>query len=67
MAALGLDCCVWAFSGCGVWELLSRCGAWASHRGGFFCCRARALGCAGFGVCGSQALDHRLSICGAQA
>ena len=28
--------------------LLSSCGVWASHCGGFFCCGARALGHAGF-------------------
>ena len=39
MAALGLRCCSWAFSGC--WEpgLLSSCDAQA-HCGGFSCCRA---------------------------
>ena len=31
-----------------------RCGAWASHCGGFSCCRA-------------QALERRLSSCGVQA
>ena len=30
-------------------------GAWASHHGGFSCFRARALGCADFGSCGSWA------------
>ena len=33
-----------AFSSCGKWELLSSCGARASHRRGFSCCGARALG-----------------------
>ena len=28
LAALGLHCCVWAFSGRGEWELLFCCGAW---------------------------------------
>ena len=27
----------------------------------------QALGCSGFGGCSSQALEHRLSSCGAQA
>ena len=34
-AALGLRCCMWAFSSCIVW---------ASHCGGFSTCGARALG-----------------------
>ena len=43
MAVLGLRCCVKAFSSCGEQGLLSGCGAPASHRGGFSCCRAQAL------------------------
>ena len=50
------------------------CGAQASHCGGFSCCGARALGAQasvvvvrGLSSCGSQALEHRLSSCGAQA
>ena len=45
-----------------------RCGAWASHCGGFSCCGARALGmqasvvvACGLSSCGSQALERRLS------
>ena len=37
LAALGLHCCVWAFSSCSVQELLSSRGAKASHCGGFSC------------------------------
>ena len=44
VAALGLRCCVWAFSSCGERGLLSSCGARASPCGGFSCCEARALG-----------------------
>ena len=51
-----------------------RCGAQASHCGGFSCCGARALGKRASVVvarrlcsCGSQALERRLSSCGAQA
>ena len=47
-----------------------RCGARASHHGGFSCCRAQALGvrasvvvARGLISCGSQALEHRLSSC----
>ena len=43
MAALGLCCCMRAFSSCGKWDLLSSYSARASHCGGF-CCRAWALG-----------------------
>ena len=34
------------FSSCSRWGLLD--GVWASHRGGFSCCRAQALGPEGF-------------------
>ena len=50
------------------------CGAWASHCGGFSCCKAWALGvwasvvvARGLSRCGSWALEHWLSSCGAQA
>ena len=39
-----------------------RCGVWASHCGGFFCCGARALG-----TQASVVVSHGLSSCGAQA
>ena len=55
------------FSSCDKWRLLSSCGAWASHCGGFSCCGARALGLAGFSNCGSWALEHRLNSCRAPA
>ena len=51
-----------------------RCGAWASHCGGFSCCGAQALDARasvvvarGLSSCGSQALECRLSSCGARA
>ena len=44
MAALGLRCCVQAFSSCGEWGATLRCGVWASHCGCFSCCGARTLG-----------------------
>ena len=44
-----------------------RCGVQPSHCGGFFCCRAQALGRTGFSSCGSLALEHRLSSCGTGA
>ena len=51
-----------------------RCCAWASHCGGFSCCRARALGTQAsvvaacrLGSCGSRALECRLSSCGSWA
>ena len=65
MAALGLRCCRRAFSSCSEW---------ASHCGGFSCCRAWALGAwasvvaaHGLSSCGSRALELRLSSCGARA
>ena len=49
------------------------CGVWASHCSGFSCCRARAVGvrasvvaARGLSRCGSQALERRLSSCGAR-
>ena len=49
------------------------CGVWASHCGGFSCCGAQALGVQASVVatrrlssCGSQAVEHRLSNCGAR-
>ena len=74
LAALGLHCCGRA----GFFLVVQagatlRCGAWASHCGGFSCCRARALGvrasavvARGLSSCGSRALEHRLSRCGAR-
>ena len=47
LAALGLHCCAWAFSSCGKW---------ASHCGGFSCCRAWTPG-----ALASAAVAHRLS------
>ena len=51
-----------------------RCGAWASHCGGFSCCRAGALGAwasvvvaCGLNSCGSRDLECRLSNCGTRA
>ena len=44
MAALGLRCCVQAFSSCSKRGASLCCGARASHCGGSSCCRARALG-----------------------
>ena len=50
------------------------CAAWASHCGGFSCCKVWALGvrasvvvARGLNSCGSRALERRLSSCGAQA
>ena len=45
------------------------CGAQPSHCGGFSCCLLWSTGSrhASFGSCGSQALEHRFSCCGAWA
>ena len=48
MAVLGLHCCVQAFSSCSQRDVLSSCGVWAAHCGGFSCGRARTLGLVGF-------------------
>ena len=47
---------------------------WTSHCGGFSCCGAQALGAwasvvvaCGLSSCGSRALEHKLSSCGARA
>ena len=53
--ALGLGCCVPAFSSCWKQGLLSSCDAWDSHCAGFSWCGAQPLGCAGFNSCGTQA------------
>ena len=62
-----------AFSSCGEGATF-HCGVRASHRGGFSCCRARALDmwalvvvARGLSSCGSRALERRLSSCGTQA
>ena len=52
------------FSSGGKRELLSSCGAWASHCGGFSSYKAQGLGHMGFSTCGSRALQHRLNSCG---
>ena len=50
----GSSCCTWTFSHCSQQELLSRCCVQASHCCSYSCCR-------------TQALEHRLSTCVAQA
>ena len=42
--ALGIHCCTQAFSSSSEWWLLSSCSVWASHCGGFSCCKAQVLG-----------------------
>ena len=71
LAALGLRCCVRAFSSWAGATLC--CGSWAFHCSGFSCCGARALGtqpsvvvARGLSSCGSWALERRLSSCGAR-
>ena len=68
MAALGLHCCARAFSSCGEQGLLfvavrglPLSGAWALG------VRASVVAACGLSSCGSRALEHRLSICGARA
>ena len=73
LAVLGLHCCTRAFQLRRARAAL-RCGARASHCGGFSCCRAQALGARASVVvvrelssCGSRAPECRLSSCGARA
>ena len=54
-------------SSCPKRELLSSCGAWASHCGGSSCCGAQALGHAGFSNCGVWARQLQFSGSKAQA
>ena len=68
MAALGLDCCMWAFSSCGEWGLLSEA-VWASQCGVFFCCGAQNRGAQMSVVAGCRlssrglwALEHAGSV-----
>ena len=45
LSSLGLHCCSWAFSSCGMP---------ASHWDGFSCCQAQVLGHRSFGSCGVE-------------
>ena len=72
LAVLGLCCCARASSSCGEQELLffAVCGLLMVVAS--LCCGARALGArtsvvvaCGLSSCGSQALERRLSSCGA--
>ena len=60
LAMLGLHCYSGFFSSWGKWGLLSSCGVWALHCGGFSCCRAQALGCTGLSSRGAWAQWLRL-------
>ena len=64
---LHLGCCVGSSLVAGKRGLLFGCDAWASHCGGFSCCRAPALGCAGASEVAAPGLylGHRLNKCGA--
>ena len=58
LSVLGLCGCGWVFSSFSKPELFSICSAWASHCCGFCCCRAQALGLAGFSGCNSPFLFY---------
>ena len=66
---LGLRCCMWTFLQLRRAEAILCCGARASHRGGFSCCGAWALGMQASVVAarGSVVVAHGLSSCGTQA
>ena len=51
LAMLGLCCCPGFPLVAASRRLLSSCGAWASHCGGFSYCRAQSLGHSGFSSC----------------
>ena len=74
MAALGLCCCTRAVSSCSKQGLLFVAVRGLLVDGGFSCCRAWAIGAwasvvaaRGLSSCGLQALELRLSSCGARA
>ena len=62
---LGLHCGLCTFSSCSERELLSSCGAWDSHCGGFSCCGAWAPGHVDFSSCGVWV--QKLPITGSRA
>ena len=55
LAAVGLCCCVWAFSGCGKQGLLFVATLAAFTEVASLVARAQALGCVGFSSCGTLA------------
>ena len=70
LAVLGLHCCARAFSSCGKWGLLFIAVRELLIAVASLCFRAQALGmrasvvvARGLSSCGSQVLEHRLSIC----
>ena len=63
LAALGLCCCTWAFSSCEGYSSL-RCAGFLLWWLLLWSTGSRR---AGFSSCGSWALEHRLSSCGAMA
>ena len=74
MAALGLCCCVRAFSSCGEQGLLLVVVHGLLVVVASLCCRARALRAWASAVvahrlssCGSRAVERRLSSCGSRA
>ena len=74
LAALGLRCCVRAFSSCGELGLLFVAVHGLLIAVASLCCGAWALGtwasvvaARGLSSCGSRALERRLSSCGSRA
>ena len=74
MAALGLHCCVRAFSSCGEQGLpfvvvrrlrIAEASLVAEHR--LLGAQISVVAARGLSSCGSQALERRLSSCGARA
>ena len=74
LAVSDLRCCVWAFSSCGERGLLFVVVHGLLIEVASLCCGAQALGvqasvvvARGLSICGSWALECRLSSCGARA
>ena len=57
----GLHCCMQSFFICREWDLLSPCGARASHCSDFSCWVTHALGHAGISSCGLWAPGHKFN------
>ena len=57
----GSSLLLWLFPSCVEWGLLSSCEVWASHYGGFSCCKAQTLMFTDCRSRGSPGLEHRLS------
>ena len=74
LATFGLGCCTWASPSCSEQGLLFVAVRRLLIAVASLCCGVQALGtrtsvvvARGLSICGSRALEHRLSSCGARA